>query len=331
MSSCPALANQTRNKKAFDEFKTIISTKYIYRDYKKIHWPSLYAKHEYKILASHDDTTFAENLNELVLELKDSHFNVFDENGTRISSHHGSSLKKNYNLDAIVQIVGNLTQLNSSVFVGSVGTVGYLMIKDWNFSSEESAKILPESLFADNFSGLNGLIIDVRMNSGGQLSSCELFAGRFASYRQLAAYRHSFDLSGKLVKQEYHLRGIGAQYSKPVIVLMGNRSASACEHFILQMQTVASVKTMGDNSAGSTGLPRQYELSNGVSMSVPSAALMDLRNTYIEEYGIKPDERIPFINDKSDNVLVKAFQKLGVNLNGRNVYSPVSVGDYDDH
>ncbi|MDR3255360.1 MAG: hypothetical protein LBT31_07310 [Synergistaceae bacterium] len=307
----PLFADSARNKKALDEFKQIVSTRYIYKDYKKVHWPSLYAKHEYKILASATDREFAENLNGLVLELKDAHFSVMDGEGARLPSLKRPARVTNYNLNAIRRIIGNLTKLNEHVSVGKLGKVGYLMITDWDFPPDEYADILPKSLFSETFFGTGGLIVDVRMNHGGKVANCERFAGEFASANLLAAYHHSLDRSGNIVKKEYYLRGLGVRYAKPVIVLMGNMSASACEHFILQMQTVAHVKTMGDNSAGSTGLPRNYRLSNGIGLTIPSAALMDLKNTYIEGYGIKPRETVPFIRDKSDNVLVKAFQKLG--------------------
>jgi hypothetical protein len=54
--------------------------------------------------------------------------------------------------------------------------------------------------------------------------------------------------------------------------------------------------------------------ANGTRLTVPSMALMDLQNTYIEEYGIMPDERVRFVENNSDNVLVRAFQKLGASV-----------------
>ncbi|MDR3333153.1 MAG: hypothetical protein LBT08_11050 [Synergistaceae bacterium] len=311
---CCAFADETGNRKSLEEFKHIISARYIYKDYKKVYWPSLYAKYEYPILSSRTEAEFAKNLNDLVMELKDAHFLVFDEREKRLSGNSRPKIKKNYNLKAIGGIVGNFTEFNSHVSVGSVDKVGYIMIKDWNFPSDSFDDVLPKSLLLDMFADTRGLVIDVRMNGGGQIDSCEKFAGKFASINLLAAYRHSLDSNGSLIKKEYYLRGTGEEYKKPIILLMGNMSASASEHFILQMQVVPRVKTMGDNSQGSTGVPRRYALSNGTRLTVPSVALMDLQNAYIEEYGIMPDERVRFVENNSDNVLVRAFQKLGASV-----------------
>ena len=300
-----------RNRRALDEFKRVVSLRYIYKDYKSVHWSSLYAKHEYRILGSQTDAEFADNLNELVRELKDPHFRVAGPSG-QFLPNDSRVPKVNYNLEGIPQIIENLTELNGFISIGRVGKVGYIMIRSWNQGDPAAYRMLAQELLQKLFKDTSGLIIDVRMNPGGVIQNAEAFARRFASQRLLAAYRHSLGSDGNLVKKEYYLEGEREDYAKPVIVLMGNMSVSATEYFILQMQTIPRVKTMGDHSGGMTGMPLGYRLSNGVVISVPSVALMDLRNTYIEEYGIRPDESVRFVKDASDNVLIHAFKKLGV-------------------
>ena len=308
-----AFADTARNRKALDEFKHVVSSRYIYKDYKNVYWDALYAKYEYRILGSRTDDEFAVSLNELTKELKDLHFRVADSSNRYLPSDT-RDLKANYNLEAIPQIVQNLTELSGSISIGRIDKVGYIMIKSWDVGDPAYYRTLAQELFRRLFQNTSGLIIDVRMNPGGYIVGAEAFARRFSSQRLLAAYHHSLDRTGNLVKTEYYLEGERDDYAKPVIVLMGNCSGSATEHFILQMQAVPRVRTMGDYTGGLTGVPVGYRLSNGVQISVPSMALMDLRNTYIEEYGIRPDESVRFVQNASDNVLVHAFKKLGAKV-----------------
>lgn len=299
-----------RNRRAMEQFRRLVATKYIYKDHKQVHWNSLYAKHEYKILSSPTPDAFAKNLDELVVELKDTHFRVYDTSGNPIPRPR-QNIVRNFDPGAVRKIVRNLEERNPVVSTGRVGQVGYLMIRNWAYAPPQAERILPPDLFADWFAGTRALIIDVRMNTGGYVQNAESFAARFTAHRLLAAYRHALDEESKLIKSPYYLEGEREAYSQPVIVLMGNVCASANEHFLLLMQAIPRVRTLGDRSSGSTGLPLNWRLSNGVIVSVPSKALMDLRNTYIEEYGVRPDERVPFTGNGSDSVLIHAFRKLG--------------------
>jgi C-terminal processing protease CtpA/Prc len=83
-----------KHSDSFNEFKQLIENRYVYKDYKKVDWDALYAKHEYKITHSWDAKAFSKNLNDMILEIKDSHFYVVGHDNYRPEWE-----KNNYNSD----------------------------------------------------------------------------------------------------------------------------------------------------------------------------------------------------------------------------------------
>jgi hypothetical protein len=81
------------------------------------------------------------------------------------------------------------------------------------------------------------------------------------------------------------------------------------------MMHLANVTTMGETSWGTVGgNNRSHDLVNGLSIRLPMMALLDINQNHIEDVGISPNIQVPFINDGSDNVLIRAFAHLGVTV-----------------
>jgi hypothetical protein len=107
----------------------------------------------------------------------------------------------------------------------------------------------------------------------------------------------------------------GIPYTKPVIVLIGGAVASSNETFVAYMMHLTNITTMGETSWGTAaGNNRSHDLVNGLSMRIPMMTLLDINQNHIEDVGISPNIQVSFINDGSDNVLIRAFAHLGVTV-----------------
>jgi hypothetical protein len=317
------------NTAAFNQFKELMANWYIYYDYKNVDWDALYEKYEEKIVNSKNRDLFSRYLSDLMKEVKDSHLYV-----KGLSGYRPDRLKPNYNLDAIQMIVGDFRNLNSVVSIGRRSKIGYIMIKTWKEAESDHLKILDGLLareFKENpkvrFKDTNGLIIDLRMNSGGSTRYGTILLRQLTNQRVLAGYISSLHYplntshddnktpvkNPKLIQNEpVYIRGITNSYTKPVIVLMGNESASAAEDFILYSRSLPNVTTMGDQSWGTSGFPKEHALMNGVKLMIPMRNLLDLNGNTIEDNPLQPNINVPFVRNNNDNVLKAAFEKFGI-------------------
>lgn len=87
-------------------------------------------------------------------------------------------------------------------------------------------------------------------------------------------------------------------YSGNLYVLSGPAVMSSNESFILMMKQVPKAKVVGMRTYGSSGNPIPRELSNGVTVYLPSWQAYTLDGKLIEGNGVDPDVEI--ITSKKD-------------------------------
>jgi len=100
----------------------------------------------------------------------------------------------------------------------------------------------------------------------------------------------------------------------PIVVLMGNNTASAAEDFLIAASDIENITTMGQHSFGSTGQPLMIDMPGG-----GRARICTKKDTYpngdeFVGYGIKPDilieETIGELITSNDRTLVAARKLL---------------------
>ena len=135
---------------------------------------------------------------------------------------------------------------------------GYIRIK--NFSETTYPELLI-SLAKLSQEGFSNLIIDLRDNTGGYLTSATQIANEFLPKNKLIVYtqgRHSR-------RQDYKSNGNGSYQNIPLVVLINEASASAAEIFAGAMQDNDRATIIGRRSFGK-GLVQQPILFSDGSM-----------------------------------------------------------------
>jgi C-terminal processing protease CtpA/Prc len=169
------------------------------------------------------------------------------------------------------------------------------------------------------------LILDLRGNGGGLVSTMNYFAGRFFEKDVLVGSEELRDSS-----KQRSVEGSGAKAFKgEVVVLIDSDSASASEVFSRLMQLEKRGRIIGDTSAGAVmtsvgyaittplyGRTIQVQGSFQVSyMSVSVGDLVMRDGNRLERVGVLPDKRIgptpEALMNKSDPVLAYAAELLG--------------------
>ncbi len=280
------------NTEAVEELRRAIDEKYSYRDLRNINWDRLFDKYVPAMEKAKTPQEFAEAAEELLANAKDAHIwvKIGDRN---VKGGFKRRVTENYNFKILEETIPHWRKRSKAVFSGRFrDDIGYIFISSW---SKGSAKALEQAYKAlEKFSDAPGLIIDVRGNSGGSEPLAQEFAGCFLNEPEVYA-RHVYrDVGepggfGRPRNRVIEPSEGRPKYRGKIAVLTGPVNMSSCEAFLLMMKQVPGCKLIGEKSYGSSGNPKPTELSNGVTVFLPSWKAMLPDGTCFEGEGIEPD------------------------------------------
>jgi hypothetical protein len=193
--------------------------------------------------------------------------------------------------------------------------IGFLAIYGWNTGPEIPAQC-DEALEA--MRDTRGLIVDVRLNGGGDEPTAGKVAGRFLASEFVYAYSQYRNGPSHTNLTEKFPRKIQPRgpwrYDRPVVLLIGEKCMSSNESFIGMMTGATNVTTMGDHTCGSSGNPKMLNLPLGITVSLPRwiDGLPD--GTPLDERGFQPQVKFEpkpgAFEGERDDLLVAALERL---------------------
>jgi carboxyl-terminal processing protease len=163
--------------------------------------------------------------------------------------------------------------------------IGYVRVPD--FAGDTDVNILTAIGLLEDEKALDGLIVDVRHNPGGN------------SDRSIAVFTEGiFGKVGALrddaTQGIYRIRGpVKWNETTPVVVLTDGSSHSAAEYFSTAMQQSGRATIVGMNTAGNTEGISGFTLGDGslIRLAVSTLELPD--GTTLEGVGVTPDVLVP--------------------------------------
>jgi carboxyl-terminal processing protease len=188
------------------------------------------------------------------------------------------------------------------------GTVGYVRLSGF---SDDGAKQLIAALKMDVDKGVKKLILDLRGNPGGFVTSARTVASQFIAdgpvfWRQ--------DAQGNQTETDAEPGGVATDPSIQVVVLIDKGTASAAEIVAGALQDRRRAKLIGETSFGKGTVQEWYDLGavGGVKLTVEKWLTPDKR--WIHKIGLTPDLPVAVPTDLpagSDPVLDKALDTIG--------------------
>lgn len=133
---------------------------------------------------------------------------------------------------------------------------GYIRIKKFGETTYPELLIALAQLSQEGFSNL---VIDLRDNTGGYMTSAIQMANEFLPKNKLIVYTQG----RKSPRQDYRSDGHGSYQQIPLVVLINEGSASASEIFAGAMQDNDRATIIGRRSFGKGLVQQQIEFSNG--------------------------------------------------------------------
>lgn len=170
--------------------------------------------------------------------------------------------------------------------------IGYLEINNFNSDTENRVQE------AANYFKLNnpeGLILDLRDNSGGYLDVCIKVASQFISEGLILSEQFS---DGEV--KNYYAEGKAVLSGYPMIVLINGGTASASEILAGALSEYGLATLVGEKTFGKGSVQEYEELSGGSSLKITTARWFTPEGNSIDHNGIEPDILIPLTKEDFD-------------------------------
>lgn len=285
----------------FESLWKIIDEQYCFLEYKKqeygLDWDEVHERYAKRITASMGSEALFEVLSEMVNELRDGHVNLHSSMASSQYREWFDAYPRNFS-DSIQSIYLRKDYINSSGLTYQIleNNIGYIYCESFSdgIGDGNLNQILSRLAICD------GLILDVRNNGGGNLTTAQKLASRFTNEKVLVGYMchkkgpgHTDFSEPKPVFLE---PSDGTRWQKKVVVLTNRRSYSATNDFVNSMKQLPHVTILGDKTGGGSGLPFSSELPNGWSIRFSASPMFDPEMNQLE-FGIAPDRKVDMISE----------------------------------
>lgn len=226
---------------------------------------------------------------EMLSELKDGHVNLYSTFDIGRYWSWYTAYPSQINEDVVQNYLQNDYRIASGMNYKILDdNIGYLRCTTFTNGMSEAG--LDAILL--HFAPCQGLIIDLRNNPGGQLTSAEQLAARFTNKKLLVGYmQHKTGPAHNAFSErqtQYLQPSNGIRWQKPVVVLTNRKVFSAANEFVKYMKECPLVTVVGDHTGGGAGLPFNYDLPNGWKIRMSACPMFDV-NGETTEHGIEPD------------------------------------------
>ena len=280
----------------FEALWKIIDEHYCFFDYKQaeygLDWNAVHDKYSKQISDGMTETQLFEVLGNMLAELRDGHVNMYSSWDIARNWSWHEDYPSNVSDTLLRRYLGTDYRITSGMKYRRLDdNTGYIQCP--TFANGIGAGNLDDILFY--LAPCNGLIIDLRDNTGGMLSSAEQLAARFTNEKRLVGYMqhktgkgHS-DFSSR--HAQYILPSAGLRWQKQVVVLTNRSVYSAANEFVKYMHCFDHVKIVGDTTGGGAGMPFNGELPSGWSIRFSACPMFDAHGNSTE-FGIAPDHAV---------------------------------------
>lgn len=281
----------------FDALSAIIDEHYCYLDEKGVDWPSVTAEYRSRVTPATTQRELFDICSEMLSTLRDGHVNLVSGFDTYYYRSWWSDYPQDFNLRTLQEhYLGFDYSSTSGLSYKALSTpsgrkVGYIYCPSFSVSIGE----MNLSYILASFADCGGLIIDIRDNGGGLLTSAETLVRRFITVPCTVGYiRHKTGPGHNDFSEPYPVTYSPApagqiSWSKPVAVLTNRSCYSAANDFVMAMKALPQVRIIGARTGGGAGLPFSAGLPNGWNVRFSACPMTDAAGNSVEA-GIDPSD-----------------------------------------
>lgn len=283
----------------FDALWHILDRNYSFFDLKLPQgrsWRDIYEQYRSRIKDKMSEDELFEVMTQMLAELKDGHVNLSTPFDYGRYWSWRTDHPSNYSADLIGRYLGNEYRIASGLYYTQLkynghtsDSIGYLRLP--SFASAPGQGNINAAL--KRMIPCKALILDIRNNGGGNITSSEQLARHFMNKPRVvgSTVHKTGPLHGDFSSPTpIHLDTLatGIRWLRPVVVLTNRGVYSAANDFILKVKGLPLVTIMGDRTGGGGGLPMSSELPNGWGVRFSTTQTFDAAGNNVE-LGIDPD------------------------------------------
>lgn len=286
----------------FDALWTVLDRHYCFFEEKGIDWDSVYNVYRAQITPETNSLQLYAICADMLNELRDGHVNLSAPFATSYYKKWWSDYPQNYDKRLVDQYYlhfGGLTK-NGLTYAMLPDSTGYMRYPSFSYGMSDGTLDWALAMLHQ----CHGLIIDIRDNGGGDISTVETFVARFINERILAGYiSHKSGPGHNDFSKPYPFYYDPApapriHWDKPVVVLTNRSTFSAANNFVSIMQYLPNVTIVGDNTGGGSGMPFSSEIPCGWSVRFSGSPVYDAR-MQVTENGVAPDIHVDLNPDSA--------------------------------
>lgn len=182
--------------------------------------------------------------------------------------------------------------------------ISYIQITEFDAVTVDQ---FTEAMAEEKVSGMNGLILDLRDNLGGNLAAVNEIARQLLPKGMIV---YTEDKYGK--REEYTCDG-SREIKVPLVVLVNGNSASASEILAGAIKDYKTGTLLGTTTFGKGIVQRIISLSDGSALKLTVSKYFTPNGNNIHKIGIEPDEELEldieqYIKNGTDNQLDRAVE-----------------------
>ncbi len=290
-SGTPPTAPVATPEEQFDALWSDFDATYPYFGIKGVDWAAARETFRPRAAATHSGDALASVLLELLAPLHDLHVALIDPRGRWIPTWT-RSFQPNYDATVWSAYAARwAVEPHGNWGHGWIGAVPYVWVDRWSQPLEGLEQEM------ESFRDAPGLVIDVRMNPGGNSAYALPLLARIFDQKRIAGlirYRNGPGHDDFTPFDPWTLSPGGAwQFTKPVLILVGPASASSTEDFTSAARELPHVTIAGATTAGATANPAERALAEGWRYRISQWFFTTPDGIVVEGNGIPPHVAIP--------------------------------------
>lgn len=295
----------------------IIDEHYCFLDYKKttigLDWDEVHARYSQRMNDKMTNRQLFEVLCDMLSELRDGHVNIFTSFDTGREWSWQEDYPANVSDTLLRRYLGTDYKMSNGmqyrVLDDNIGYVRYS-----NFGNDVGASNLESMLVT--LAPCRGLIIDIRDNGGGLITTAQELAARFTNEEMVVGYIQHKTGKGRndfsKMEEQRLSPSSGRRWQKKVAVLTNRGVFSAANEFVKYMKCFPNTIVVGDRTGGGSGMPFSSQLPCGWSVRFSACPMYD-RDKQHTEFGIDPDYIVSLTDDdfaRGVDTIIEAARKL---------------------
>ncbi len=280
----------------FNQLWQGIDEHYCYFKEKGIDWNALKEKYSAQVNNRMSDEKLFEVCAKMVGELKDGHVNIvapfnisrfWDWYQDYPANFDYNIIERNYLGKDFVMTSG----MYATVLEPEQRNIGYMYYSSFQSPVTDTGM---QSLML-KFQYCNGVILDLRDNGGGSVSTMFKLASYFT--REVIQVGYSRYKSGKGHDDftDYYAEKVTPSpytyFGSKVVVLTNRSSFSAANIFAGMMKNFPNVTIIGDQTGGGSASPMSVNLTNGWVVRISSLCFVDMNKNTLE-FGVEPHIKV---------------------------------------